>query len=375
MALTKRYLRTAVASRAGDFILLTATGNGATDGSTIVLSSLNTRETDADLGKWAVVEYSSTDVRFGLITASSGTPYTLTITPPLGVQVTTGLVVEIMAYRPDFYTGAINDACQNIFPWLYAPLYDSSITIDDPGVYNYNLPAGVLQEEITQVFQTGLPNTPWVGMPYFEIPDFQFFPTGIYTIDTASAAASPTFTTTRPHGFVVGDAVTVAGNNNSTLNGAWTVATVPSTTSFTIGAHGNAAGGTGGTVVLTAGPSQQIWLNALGAPFFTGLSTGASLVLLGWQHLTGVTPDGDSAAHPMYRIQDDTVAGPELGEGGESDTLLREWILMYLLRTLMAAPATPDRAAFAEAFNAQQLYALQQSQTHQMRRPPRRKSL
>lgn len=316
MALDKQYLRRTVAGRAGDLIIVAATADGEVDGSTIVCSSLNGRQDDADLGKWAVVTFAqdpdadppTADVRFAYISDSLGPPkdgnptdYTLYLVPPLGAQVTTGMLVEIMAYRPDWYTGAINDACQNVFPWLYAPLYNATLNNLDPATFRYDLPGGVDANDVTRVMMTGLPNTPFAGVPYYEVADYSFLPTG------------------------------------------------------------------------TAGATQLV-LNRLGNPFAVSPTTGCALVLMGWGHLTGVTPDGDSLAHPMYRIQDDIVPGPELSQGGEYDVLLREFILAYLFRTMMTAPSTPDRAGFATMFTAQMQYATQQATQHLMPRVERRRA-
>jgi hypothetical protein len=67
---------------------------------------------------------------------------------------------------------------------------------------------------------------------------------------TSSSVADPTLiTTSAPHALVVGSVVVIAGHTGATpsLNGAHTVTTVPTTTTFTIPVSVT-VGGTGGTV-------------------------------------------------------------------------------------------------------------------------------
>lgn len=51
--------------------------------------------------------------------------------------------------------------------------------------------------------------------------------------NTARTGSTATITTSAAHGYRVGDEVTVSGSTNAPLNGTWTIATVPSTTTFT----------------------------------------------------------------------------------------------------------------------------------------------
>jgi tetratricopeptide (TPR) repeat protein/ankyrin repeat protein len=57
-----------------------------------------------------------------------------------------------------------------------------------------------------------------------------------------------TITTTSPHGLGAGQAVTISGVSDSSFNGTFTIATVPSTTAFTYAQTGPAATSGGGTV-------------------------------------------------------------------------------------------------------------------------------
>ena len=51
--------------------------------------------------------------------------------------------------------------------------------------------------------------------------------------NVARTSATATITTSTAHGFRVGDSVTVAATTNTTLNGTFTILTVPTTTTFT----------------------------------------------------------------------------------------------------------------------------------------------
>lgn len=72
------------------------------------------------------------------------------------------------------------------------------------------------------------------------------------TITNAPNTASPTtITTSAAHGFSVNQPVVISGvGGNTAVNGSWTVLTVPSTTTFTIGVAGSGAYTSGGSVSL-----------------------------------------------------------------------------------------------------------------------------
>lgn len=58
--------------------------------------------------------------------------------------------------------------------------------------------------------------------------------TSAVTLTTLTTGATSTATTSGAHGFGTGDVVTIAGVTPSGYNGSWAIATVPSTTTFTI---------------------------------------------------------------------------------------------------------------------------------------------
>ena len=71
-----------------------------------------------------------------------------------------------------------------------------------------------------------------------------------------------TITTSAAHGFSIGDSVTIAAVTNTSLNGTFTIDTVPTTTTFTYAKTGTniASGADTGTVTFAyVTPSQQRW--------------------------------------------------------------------------------------------------------------------
>jgi len=72
---------------------------------------------------------------------------------------------------------------------------------------------------------------------------------GDAVILTASRVSNiVTVTTTFHHGYTTGNEVVIVGNSESTFNGTWTIASVPSDTTFTFADSGTNATGTGGTI-------------------------------------------------------------------------------------------------------------------------------
>ena len=115
---------------------------------------------------------------------------------------------------------------------------------------------------------------------------------GVYTVEPPAAVASvantsnPLVTTVSAHGFSVGNTVVFAGTGTALDGGTFTVATVPTTTTFTVGAPAPGAG-TGGTVEL-AGLSAS-------AGYFEVTTSGLTNIGLG---LYGNTRTGSLNIYP-----------------------------------------------------------------------------
>lgn len=83
-------------------------------------------------------------------------------------------------------------------------------------------------------------------------PWHQFIPHPAVTLISNTKASPTVFTTRDPHGFEVGDVVTIAGVVGADVspNGDQTITVVGDTTHFTVAVNCGTAGGTGGTAVL-----------------------------------------------------------------------------------------------------------------------------
>lgn len=81
---------------------------------------------------------------------------------------------------------------------------------------------------------------------------------GIEGITSGSRVSNViTFTTDSNHGFTVGDTVIITGNTESTFNNTFTVASVPSYTSFTVSDSGANQTGTGGVAAISPAVPQN----------------------------------------------------------------------------------------------------------------------
>jgi hypothetical protein len=81
---------------------------------------------------------------------------------------------------------------------------------------------------------------------------------GTAAITTAERVSNiVTVTTEWHHGFIAGDSVVISGNSVSSFNGTWTIASVPSETTFTFSDSGTNTTGTGGTVVEPGVPANN----------------------------------------------------------------------------------------------------------------------
>jgi hypothetical protein len=82
---------------------------------------------------------------------------------------------------------------------------------------------------------------------HWEYGETEAHPVGAATIDTADRVSNVvTVTTDYHHDFQVGDVVTITGNSESTFNADWTIASIPTDTTFTFNFSGTDTTGTGG---------------------------------------------------------------------------------------------------------------------------------
>jgi len=112
-----------------------------------------------------------------------------------------------------------------------------------------------------------------------------------------------TITTTGPHGAAVGEMVAVAGVNDSTFNGTFTVASVPSTTSFTYAQSGSDTTSGNGTVSV-ANPLLTI-----------GLEQNTRGISISPETKVAVLADPASSAVTLMNMLDQTVSTITLETG------------------------------------------------------------
>ncbi len=93
---------------------------------------------------------------------------------------------------------------------------------------------------------------------HWEYGETEAHPVGSAEIDEAERVSNVvTVTTVFHHDFQVGDSVVITGNSESTFNGTWTVASVPTSTTFTFADSGTDQTGTGGTATHGTVPTSN----------------------------------------------------------------------------------------------------------------------
>lgn len=90
---------------------------------------------------------------------------------------------------------------------------------------------------------------------HWAVNETQAHPVGFSDVVTAARVSNVvTITTPNHHGLKAGDVVTIADNSVSAFNDVWTVATVPTDTTFTFADSGTDTTGTGGTLTVANVP-------------------------------------------------------------------------------------------------------------------------
>ncbi len=110
--------------------------------------------------------------------------------------------------------------------------------------------------------------------------DYLSSPISLPIKSLTQAANVATATTNIPHGLVVGNVISIAGANNANYNGSFTVASVPSTTTFTYAIANNPASpDTSSTITYNAPPTRRLY----------ALTIGGDLTSRYWTSLDGIT--------------------------------------------------------------------------------------
>ena len=187
VGIEKQDIRRAVAYEAGALILVTASANGASDGSTFVASQFNS--SPASLGQDTLQanfvlnsDEAGTDANAGkyrpIVSASDTNPRTFTVSPVFTSQVVSGAILELHVHDPQTIHRAINNAIAEIRPWVYVGSLNASLTAT-ANTEKYTLPAGVTPEMITLVEVEGTGD--FDSQPYGTFPReaIDFSPDGL----------------------------------------------------------------------------------------------------------------------------------------------------------------------------------------------------
>lgn len=169
MAISKRTFRDRFGRMMNAMRLITATNDGAANGSTILSTQFNGYSTDFFRSNWVVGRTGGNLGKYAIISASSGSPYALTIQPNTGTQFLTNAVVEVHQWDPTIYTEVANEAIRLSYPDLFLAVQDSSI-VYVANDYNYTLPAGTIPKMIKKVMVEGTGN--YDELPYLDITEY-----------------------------------------------------------------------------------------------------------------------------------------------------------------------------------------------------------
>lgn len=154
---SKLIWRQALAPLVGDYIPGVCTSNGAADGSTFISSYFIGHGKDTYRGWWALITsgtYGGATPKYRRVTAFDSVTGIFTITAPLGGIVANTVTFELHQFSPDFFTRAANSAIRRVWPDIYLPGLDSSLTVT-AGTYSYTMPTGLTQDMITKVMVEG----------------------------------------------------------------------------------------------------------------------------------------------------------------------------------------------------------------------------
>lgn len=196
----------------------------------------------------------------GVITTSAAhgltTGETILLTNTSTTPVTTALAWAVTVLSPTTFSlvqsnGSALNITASATTWSSATTYASGNTITYQGVTYNSLQNGNLN------------NTPSTSPTWWS--STTTFATPLATITSNTLVAAPVFTTGVAHGLAVGSQITIKGSTATpSFNGAWTVATVPSATTFTLTGAPSAVGGVSGwgAYNMTLVPDTVIAINA-----------------------------------------------------------------------------------------------------------------
>jgi len=171
---------------------------------------------------------------------------------------------------------------------------------------------------------------------HFEVSEGAAHDAGVSPIQTAVRASNViTITTDGHHGFAVGDSVTVTGNSLSTANGTFTIASVPSVTTFTYSDSGTDDSGTGGTATSVGMPEDNIGVVVTPERHAVLLGSGGNPRRVAWSGSEDYTNwnFSDPTSTAGYLDLDTSsaiVTGVSVREGTLIFTQSEAWLMRYI---------------------------------------------
>jgi len=143
---------------------------------------------------------------------------TATATTPVAHGLSTGNVVTIFGCTETQYNG------------------DKTITVTGSTTFTYTV--------------SGTPATPATGAPNMSLLSFAAFPS---VVSISRGGSTATVTTATDHGIPIGAVVTISGCGEAAYNGAQTVLSTPTSTTFTYAVSGSPSTPASGTPILVGG--------------------------------------------------------------------------------------------------------------------------
>lgn len=139
--------------------LITTTAGGNANGLTYVASQLLNYGPDWTRNLWTLPisgtqegKYRQNDDFDG--TTPSGSSTTTIKGPAWSAALATAVNLELLRYSPAFYTIAINRAIESVYPWVYLPALDGTVTLT-ANDYHYTLPTTITPEMVSRVMVEG----------------------------------------------------------------------------------------------------------------------------------------------------------------------------------------------------------------------------
>lgn len=207
-----------------------------------------------------------------------------------------------LAKRIDWFTEAINLACGGDELMWFMKRQSQDTTVADQS--DYSTPTrwrkiiqvrvdGYKYDEIPyeEVYEKfNLPTSPVPILPAFQARSFYIYNDEIYLIPIPSAApdtlsfssitqsgGTATATTSSAHGLVRDEVITISGATPSAYNGAQTILTVPSTTTFTFAVNSGTSTPATGTIT---GVKKNILIDYYEYPNTTSALTSSSSIIV-----------------------------------------------------------------------------------------------